>query len=50
MPPDAETGRALAAVTPRVDGRNGNVEVVGEVFNGEQPVDGFHDPILRFDG
>lgn len=49
MPAYAKAGRALASVAPRVDGGNGHVEVVGEVINREEPIEGFHELILRTD-
>jgi hypothetical protein len=47
---DPEPGWALVVVAPCVDGGDRHPEVAGEVFNGEQPIDAFHNPILRFDG
>ena len=41
MPPDTATGWSLVAVAPRVDRRHRNSEIVGKVFNGEQPINGF---------
>ena len=49
MPPDPETGWSLVAVAPRVDRCHRDSEIVGEVFNGEQPINGFHGRILRRD-
>ena len=50
MSADPEPGWALVVVAPCVDGGDRHAEVAGEVFNGEQPIDAFHNPILRFDG
>ena len=49
MSADPETGWSSPAIAPRVDGGYRHLEIVGQVFNGEQPIDVFHDPILRFD-
>ena len=49
MSADPESRWALVAVAPCVDRRYRNFEVVGEVFDGEQPIEGFHGRILRLD-
>lgn len=49
MSADPEAGRALAAVSPRVDGGDGNVEIVGEVLGGDQRFEMLHAPIMRLD-
>ena len=46
MPADAEAGWASASVAPGVDGGYRDVEVVGDVFDGEEPFEGFHGWIL----
>ena len=46
MSVDPEAGRALAAVSPRVDGGDGNVEIVGEVLGGDQRFEMLHAPIM----
>jgi hypothetical protein len=48
--PDSEAGRALSAVAPCVDGGDGDLEVVGEFLNGEQPIHGFDGRIIRLNG
>ena len=49
MPADAEAWWALAAVAPGVDGGYWDVEVVGEILHGEEPVGRFHGLIVRPD-
>jgi len=46
MPSDAESWWALAVVSPCVDRSHWHAEVFGEIFNGEQSVEGFHCPNL----
>ena len=47
--PDTEAGWTLSAVAPCVDGGDGDLEVSGEFFDGEEPMDGFHGRIMRPD-
>jgi predicted ATP-grasp superfamily ATP-dependent carboligase len=37
-----ETGRPFSAVTPLVKGGDGNAEVFGKLWDGEEPVSVFH--------
>ncbi len=46
---DPESGWALAAISPRIDGCYGHIEMVGEVIHCKQPVEGVHTGILRND-
>ena len=39
---DPESLRAVAAVSPGVDGGDGYVEIVGEFLHGEQPIERCH--------
>ena len=42
MSTHSETGRPFSAVTPLVEGGDGDTEVFGKVLDGEQPVLVFH--------
>ena len=48
MPADAESWRALAVVSPRVDRSHRHAEILGEIFNSEQPIGGVHCVIFRW--
>jgi hypothetical protein len=49
MAADTEPRWAVAAVAPGVDGGDGDAEVVGEVLDGEETVEGVHAEIVRED-
>ena len=39
---DAESWWALAVVSPRADRGDLHAEILSEIFNGKQPIEGFH--------
>ncbi len=45
----SEAWWALSPVPPLVQGGDGYSEIFGEVFDGEQPIEGFHGRILQPD-
>ena len=49
MPTDSEPRWSFSPIPPGVDRGDGHSKIVGEFFDGEQPVEGFHGRILQPD-
>jgi hypothetical protein len=49
MSAHTETGWAFSAVSPLIEGGDGHPEIVGELGDGEEPIEGVHGAILQDD-